>query len=510
MRLLLALLLLLVPGIAAAQPPATVVSAAPDRVSVTVYRDPDRGRTDPMNLSYLRGFALVTETRTIRLPQGPAVIRFEGVAEGIIPVSAIVDGLPGGTVEKNRDARLLSPASLVDGSLGRIVTLTTTDRATGEVRQEQATIVAGPSPGVVVRTATGIEALRCSGLPETLRFPTMPDGLSAKPVLSVSTVTPRDRTVTVTLSYLASGFDWSASYVATLAPDGKDLNLFAWLTLANNNPERFADADVQVVAGRLNHARMQAVEQRVSALRLNCYPLGTTTSDLPSFGRPEPGTLMLMDGNRMSRDIVVTGTSLRGVAPAAMSAPAPPPPPEDLGDLKLYRVPERVTVAPRGQKQVALLAREQVKFERRYRLSIYPGQTIEAASTQIVLKLNNVKEDGLGLALPAGTPALYADRQGEKLLLGTDTLTDYAEGQTLRIGAGISSQVRIEQTATTRNQSTLTVSNANPFAVLVELPIGGAGQKIEAANGALARVEGIMTWIVTVAPNDSAELAYRY
>lgn len=56
-----------------------------------------------------------------------------------MPVSAIVEGLPGGTVEKNRDARLLSPASLVDGALGRGVTLTRTDRAPGQRREEEAT-----------------------------------------------------------------------------------------------------------------------------------------------------------------------------------------------------------------------------------------------------------------------------------------------------------------------------------------------------------------------------------
>lgn len=89
----------------------------------------------------------MTETRRVRLPRGPAVLRFEGVAEGIVPVSAIVDGLPGGTIEKNRDARLLSPASLVDGTLGREVTLIRTDKATGRLVNEPATIVAGPTPG---------------------------------------------------------------------------------------------------------------------------------------------------------------------------------------------------------------------------------------------------------------------------------------------------------------------------------------------------------------------------
>ncbi|MDM8695570.1 hypothetical protein, partial [Klebsiella pneumoniae] len=141
-----------------------------------------------------------------------------------------------------------------------------------------ATIVAGPQPGVVLRTPAGIETLRCSGLPERVTFAGVPAGLSSKPVLSVATTSASARTVTVRLSYLASGFDWRASYVASVAADGRTLDLFAWLTLANANPETFALAEVSAVAGRLNRVVTPALQQAVGALSLRCYPLGTTTS----------------------------------------------------------------------------------------------------------------------------------------------------------------------------------------------------------------------------------------
>ena len=503
-------------GAREARDAAVVTSPGPRTVAVTVYRNPSRGRYEAMDLRWLQGFALVTETRTVRLPKGRATLRFEGVAEGIVPVSAIVDGLPGGTVEKNRDARLLSPAALVDGTLGRQVTLTRTNRATGQRTSEPATIVAGPSPGVVLKTAAGIETLRCSGLPEGLSFAGVPAGLSAKPVLSVTTDTPSARTATVTLSYLAGGFDWSASYVATVRPGGDGgaggdagtLDLFAWLTLANANPEAFTAARVKAVAGRLNRRATGGWMRAAGALSLRCYPLGTTTSDLRSETLEE------------AEDIVVTGS--RVAAPMAMMAPPPPPPPpppEDLGDLKLYTVPRDVTVAPRAQKQVALLAAGGVPFERRYRRAVYPGQTLTAAATGVVLVLRNVKERGLGLPLPAGTTALYAARGaggregsggGERLLIGTGTLGDHAVGQRVRIGAGISRQVLVAQRTTGDKRAEVTVTNANPFAVAVELPIGRAGQAITADGDALTEVDGVRTWQVQVAPGDSATLAYRY
>ena len=63
--------------------------------SVTVYRAPYRD-SGSIDLDDLNGFALVTETRLVRLPAGVSRVRFEGVADGIEPSSALITGLPGG------------------------------------------------------------------------------------------------------------------------------------------------------------------------------------------------------------------------------------------------------------------------------------------------------------------------------------------------------------------------------------------------------------------------------
>lgn len=515
MRRLLLFAAALLAGRAQTQTQTPVVtSSAPDRVALTVYRSPyGRGA---MTLRYLGGFALVTETRRVRLPRGPAVLRFEGVAEGIVPVSAIVDGLPGGTIEKNRDARLLSPASLVDGTLGRAVTLTRTDTATGRLVREPATIVAGPTPGVILRTTAGIETLRCSGLAERLNFAGVPASLSSKPVLSVTTTSPTARTVTVRLSYLASGFDWRASYVASLATDGRTVDLFAWLTLANSNPEVFPNADVQVVAGRLNRVAVPAIPATAGALRLVCYPLGTTTSNLRRK-QFEPADAIVVTASRAVSFAL-------SVPPPPPPPPAPAPqPPEDLGDLKLYRVPMPTTVAARGQKQVALLVQTAVQVERRYRRAVDPGQRFDGSPTSIVLMLKNDRQGGLGVPLPAGSTALYAEREGGRLLLGLGALGDRTVGETVRLAAGVSSQVTVTQAispprgpvaanpeAVGSHEAVVTVSNRNAFPVILDVPIGAAGQAIQAEGREVGRTDGIFTWSPLLPPGGEAALRYRY
>ncbi len=226
-----------------------------DAVSVTLYRDPNRGAGAIPPRGWPGGYALITETRTIRVPAGKSVIRFVGVSEGMLPETAIVTGLPQQVNEKNRDARLLSPAALIDAYLKRRVTIRRTNRATGKVTEGEAIIQSGPGGGVLLTTAGGVEALGCSGLPEALSYPGVPADLSAKPTLSVTTDNAAAATVTVQLSYLAQGFDWSANYVAQVADDGETLDLFAWLTVANGGSQGFAGARTNAVAGAPNKER---------------------------------------------------------------------------------------------------------------------------------------------------------------------------------------------------------------------------------------------------------------
>ena len=193
--------------IGAAPAAVQVLAEPPSDLSVTVYRAPARS-AGSIDLQALNGFALVSETRSVRLPAGLSRLRFEGVADGIEPKSAIVTGLPSGVIEKNRDARLLSPEVLIAAAVGKPVELERTNRKTGRTERLTGTLLSDAGGGVVFQSAQGIEALRCSGMPETFSFEPAAD-LSARPTLSLLVRSPRAETLKVTLSYLARGFDWA-------------------------------------------------------------------------------------------------------------------------------------------------------------------------------------------------------------------------------------------------------------------------------------------------------------
>lgn len=513
-------LLLLIGAAPAAPVPAQVLAGDASDVSVTVYRDPNRGE-GPMNRRWPGGYALISETRTVTIPAGDSVIRFEGVAEGLLPETAIVTGLPSGVREKNRDARLLSPAGLVDAYLKRRVYLVRTNRKTGKVREQEAVIQSGPNGGVILTTSEGVEALGCAGLPERMRYAGVPTGLTPRPTLSVLAASDRAVTVTVQLTYMAQGFDWGANYVArTHAADDK-IGLFAWLTVANGGSQSFNDARLQVVAGRPNKvANAPPLRRADPALRLRCWPLDTTATHPRHVFERLPWALDagFDDEAGLAEDIVVSGSRMRrqSVPMAMMMAPPPPPPPpppvvaaqEELGDLKLYRVPIRVTLSAQSQKQVAMIDQDDAAFRRIYSAYAYAGQSTPRA-VPLRLRTRNVKDKGLGLPLPAGGLALFAPRDGEDLLIGEQPMADRAVGEEVEIGTGESPDVQwtLVRTAATRKQVSwrATITNARPVAIDAEVVV--PGMLVDRPPG-IERGPGGWRMPVTVPANDSVTLTY--
>jgi hypothetical protein len=481
----------------------TIVSSpAPDRVAVTVYRNVDRG-LEPMSLGWLGGYALVSETRRVRVPAGESELRFEGVTSGIVPQSAIVTGLGEAVIEKNRDARLLSPGALLDASLGERVHLRRTSKATGAVREQEA-IVRATSDGVVLQTAEGIEALRCTGLPETAMAHEVPRGLSAKPTLSVRVRSPEPLERTVTLSYITNNFDWQADYIAELSDAGDRISLFGWITMANGDETGLADAQAQAVAGKLNRSRVWVAQAEVKPITISCWPQGTT-SDIP-LDVASPVVAL------NAQEIVVTGSRI--------PPPAPPPPPaaaperggyeaeeERLGEVRLYRIPIAVTVAAKSQKQVAMLKQPSVKIDSILRLRVGGGQ-FETPLNRVLVTRNRAAE-GLGLPLPAGKVALFGRRHGRRILIGEGRMDDHTINEKVEIPIATATGVRARQTPYAGEDGggyLLTLSNdlSHPQTVEIELPLNAA-----ARGATLVKRDGWMLWKVTLPANGRRELRYR-
>jgi len=506
----------------------TARASAISDVAVTVYRAP-YAQPNSLDLNGLGGFALVTETRTVSIPQGESLIRFEGVADGIEPQSAIITGLPEGVLEKNHDAHVLSPAALVTATLGRQVWLLRTNRKTGKATRVSGTLVAD-NDGVLFKSAEGIEALRCSGLPETFRFESA-TGANATPTLSALVRSPTPMTVKVRLSYLAQGFDWQATYSAILSPDSKTMDLGAWVTLANGNGVSFNDAHTQVVAGRLNRttAEVEPVEESPEIVA-GCWPRGTT-SDIPPVVAP----------NELQEAVMVTAMR-KDAAPAPMMARASFEAKavgnlvqeEQLGDLKLYRVPERTSVTSRQIKQVRLLDRTNIPVELIYTADITPNVYNETQPLNKILRTRNDEAHHLGLPLPSGRVSAFYEHDGVPLVVSEAPLRDTAVKEEVEFNAGESPDVQVTtvieriqvdpapkelplipgvvnvRSSDLQNLNRIEITNARPTAVTVELPLHlPDGTNVVRADHIPKTRNGLPTFRLTVPAQGSATILFQ-
>ena len=162
---------------------------------------------------------------------------------------------------------------------------------------------------------------------------------------------------------------------------------------------------------------------------------------------------------------------------------------EQLGDLKLYRIPEPVTVNAKGLKQVAFLDKGAVEGEFLYTLGCDPWDEFddEPVPTSILFATKNDAKHGLGAALPTGGFTLFEPSRRGELLVGEQFLRDYAVGQDVELDFGESRQVMGDCSLAPdadepddRNgkwsDMSVLLTNANNHDVTVRLVVGAASE----------------------------------
>jgi hypothetical protein len=495
---------------------ADIVSDVIEATELTVYRNNQRGFA-PLSLDEWEpsGIAMITETRTVEIPAGQSTIQFRGVADGIVPQTASLEGVPATIVEANFDYDLLAPGSLIAKSLDRPVTLIRTIPASGAVEERRGVLRSGPE-GVIVDFGGEFEALNCSGLSERLVFTDLPANLTDTPTLSMTIRATTAGKYQVQLSYLALGMDWSADYTARIHPDGRTMDVSAWITLLNRNGSRFADAKTNVVAGTLarDEEETQPPDVDVPEHMDRCWPIGDFRLRQEVADRLFRRAVVAPPAYAPAAEldeIMVTGMR-RHAARAS-----------ELGDYKLYTLPFATTVEPRQMKQALLLDREDVKLERLYQYRVNPvslGDDSDPEPARSLLRIKNTKRTGLGLPLPAGNwRVMEITEDGRQYFIGEQGLEDTPVDLPRDIELGAANDVIVSTHLSEEEDKKgvdygvveIEISNARSEAVDIEIlhsQTEPANVKVVKESRRHETKDGDYVWTLHAAPNKRTVLRY--
>lgn len=358
---------------------------------------------------YQGGYALIQDAREVSLKAGEQSIEFQGVSPQLVHDSALLEGAGVDVRERTFSYDLVSLQSLLKANIGQMVRLQLNSRYFGDTGDDpvikEARLLALRDGAMIVKVSGEDDAVgQVMALPLTrygdmVSFASVPDHLSESPTLSMTVASDSKRSIPMNLTYLASGYDWEASYVASFADD-ESLDLDAWVTLTNNTDLALDNARVQLMAGQLN--------------RVSPRP------------RPEVLRMAAMDKARAKSEVQ----------------------PQAVGDYQLYTLPRTVDLAGHQSKQTSLFEADQVAVTKRYELSLDLGHGQKGAKPNVMVELNNETEAGLGMPMPAGVMRFYeADSHGRQQFVGETRLPDLDRHQHFKARLGSSFALGVDNQA---------------------------------------------------------------
>jgi hypothetical protein len=191
---------------------------------------------------------------------------------------------------------------------------------------------------------------------------------------------------------------------------------------------------------------------------------------------------------------------------------------ENLGDLKLYRVPVPVTVAAKGLKQVAFLDKDAVRGKLMYQAECqWWSAADEATAAEMRFETVNDDKHGLGVAMPTGAITFFEPSPRGDLFVGEQQLRDYASGQDVEIPLGDSAQVFATCKRAAANgdpdegpvRMSATLTNANPHPVTVRVKLGSPRQwRVLGIKGTRLK-DGETVTEISVPANGKRELSWE-
>jgi hypothetical protein len=220
---------------------------------------------------YPSGICVIKDVRKVALRAGHNSLIFENIPSAFKEDSLLirsVDKLPLIFMEFSFDPNLLTFQNLLEKTVGQNVYVLT-PLPGQEASERLGRLLAVDKQEALVRIDNQIERVSVG----TIAFQSVPNRLSLSPLLYLSLKSPLSQETDLELTYITSGFSWSANYTLEISSQQQTANMMGWMAIKNMTGIDFRNAQVQLAA---SSDGVSSLATPLSASHL--YPLMTSTS----------------------------------------------------------------------------------------------------------------------------------------------------------------------------------------------------------------------------------------
>jgi hypothetical protein len=231
----------------------------------------------------------------------------------------------------------------------------------------------------------------------TARATGPPRILIAKPTLVWLLDNSLPSTQKIEASYLTNNINWRSDYVVTMNAKDDRADLSGWVTIDNHSGASYKNAKLKLVAGDVNRVKEK----------------------------------MEYEGNRLA-----VAAAKKEAAPQFKEA--------SFFEYHIYTLERSATVKDNQTKQISLVNAVNIPVKKEY---VYSGAnyyftnryggTIANQKVDVIVELQNNKENNLGIPLPKGIIRVYKhDNEGSLQFVGEDSIDHTPKDEKVRIKLG--------------------------------------------------------------------------
>jgi hypothetical protein len=333
---------------------------------------------------YNQDLGLVKDVRELEFQKGKSVIKFTDVAAQIDPTSVHFKPVNAADkvaiLEQNYQYDLVSSTKILQKYVDKEIEI-----FTKQDKSYKGQLLSYSKDNLTLKEPEG--AIRIVRLEEVrdMYFPSLPEGLITKPTLVWLLDSQVSGKRKAEVSYLTSGINWHAEYVAVVDQLDRNLELAGWVSIDNRSGATYKEAKVKLIAGEVHRVR----EERIPP--------------------------------RLAKEVFAT------------AAGAPQFEEKAFFEYHLYTLLRPSTIKDNEIKQVTLFSTTNVKVKKVF---TYDGARDEKR-VKVELEFKNSQADGLGMPLPKGKIRVYkADVDKSLEFVGEDLIDHTPKDEKVRVFLG--------------------------------------------------------------------------